>query len=141
MKLKILMIIMGLVVFGIIAYAAGEPVISDPLPIGLQSCTEYPLPITLQITTDENATCKYNGSDTTYALMIYTFSTTGATTHQQPLNLSCGGLYIWYTRCTDGVDTNTTSTEINFSIGAESGGSTYEPTTLGVSIEGGEIGN
>src|SRR4030042_770071 len=68
------------------AYEYGEdttpPVISNALPSGVQQCdAESPVDIALSVTTNENATCKYDTVDTTYDLMANTYTTTGTTTH------------------------------------------------------------
>lgn len=94
------------------------PVISSPLPSGQQECTSDPRDITLQITTDENATCKWNGQDVAYDNMNWTFNTTGGTSHSHTLSgMNCGGSWMYYARCRDGSgNTNVVSTEISFSI-------------------------
>lgn len=92
------------------------PAISSPLPTGEQSFGTSS--VTLQVTTDENATCKYDSSDLAYASMASTFATTGGTTHQQAsVEVSNGQSYTHYVRCTDSVgNTNGSSTTIAFSV-------------------------
>ena len=99
------------------------PVINNPLPSTQLFCQTNPNSVTLQVTTDENATCKFDTSDTTYDLMTYTFYSTGSTEHSNNTNLACSNSYTYYTRCMD-VDSNknSTSTEINFSIAGEMSG-------------------
>jgi len=96
------------------------PAVSGASPSGEQACGSNPQSITLEVTTDESATCKYDTSDVAYDSMTYTFATTGGTTHQQSVDLACGGSYRRYVRCEDGSgNQNSSSTEINFTIAAE----------------------
>lgn len=77
------------------------PVLSSPLPTGAQAYDTTS--VTLQVTTDENATCRYNATDVAYASMGSTFGTTGGTSHQQPgFSVSSGNSYTRYVRCIDG---------------------------------------
>lgn len=93
------------------------PVISGGLPTTVQKCSTAPASVTLQATTNENATCKYSTTDVVYASMAGTFSTTGTTAHSQSLSLGCGLSYTYYTRCMDGnSNANTSSTAITFSV-------------------------
>ena len=88
------------------------PVISSPLPSGFQKCTHQPKTVTLQVTTDENATCKYSTSDISYDSMTV-FSSTGATTHTKNITVYCSRSYTYYFRCMDALgnkDTSSTST-------------------------------
>jgi len=89
------------------------------LPSGVQACTSDPRNITLAITTDRNSTCKYDTSDTTYALMGDTYTITGGTSHSETISLACGDSYVYYTRCTvTGGVANDDSTSHSFSIDA-----------------------
>jgi hypothetical protein len=94
------------------------PVISSPLPSGTQGCSSHPQTVTLQVTTDESATCKYHTSDAPYDFMPYTFSnTTGTTSHTNPMSLGCGQSYSFYVRCMDTLNNkSTSSTPISFDI-------------------------
>jgi hypothetical protein len=96
------------------------PEISNPLPSGTKTCDSNPLPQTLQVTTDENATCKYNLTDTDYDSMVYNFSTTGGTTHQQSANFNCGAEYTRYVRCIDGSSNESDTGTITFTVESES---------------------
>lgn len=98
------------------------PAISAPLPSGQQPYGTSS--VTLQVTTDENATCRYSTTDVAYASMANTFATTGGTTHQQPgFAVTNGQAYTRYVRCIDGSsNANTTSATINFSVAASPGG-------------------
>lgn len=77
------------------------PVISGGLPTGTLSATTNQS--TLQVTTNENATCKYSTTaGTAYSAMQYPFLTTGGTTHSSTItNLSPGASYNYYVRCAD----------------------------------------
>ena len=93
------------------------PVINNASPSGTLSCTEDPRTITMSLTTDESATCKYSTSDLAYDSMENTFSTTGGTSHSQSLSVSCGSLRKYYVRCEDGSgNANSSSTTIQFSV-------------------------
>jgi len=98
------------------------PVISSPLPSGVQACTSDPRDVDISITTNENATCKYSLTNVAYDSMASTFSTTGSTNHSQTISsLACDDSYTYYTRCEDGSSNeNTSSTTISFSIDSSS---------------------
>jgi len=98
------------------------PVIISASPNGKITCTSNPQDVTITVTTDENATCKWDITDTTYALMANTFTTTGTTSHStvRPNLLCVDYLYGYleypvYIRCKDTSDNaNLTSTAITF---------------------------
>lgn len=92
------------------------PVISAPLPSGVKPYGTAS--VTLQVTTDENATCRYHATDVAYASMANTFASTGGTTHQQTgFTTSPGQSYTRYVRCIDALgNADTTSTAIAFSV-------------------------
>ncbi len=74
--------------------------------------------VALQVTTNENATCKYDTtSGVAYASMSGTFSTTGTTAHSQTISgLTNNTSYTYYVRCTDSFNVNSSDYEINFSV-------------------------
>ncbi|MEA2114157.1 MAG: delta-60 repeat domain-containing protein [Thermodesulfobacteriota bacterium] len=76
--------------------------------------------VTLAITTDENATCKYNkGSDPAYASMTNFFSGVGATSHSANLNSLVADSYTYYARCVDTAgNESSTGTAISFTVGS-----------------------
>ena len=83
--------------------------------IGNQRCDVSAWPettITIGMTTNIDATCKYDSTDLSYSLMANTFSTTGGTSHEENLLSDCGENYTYYVRCDDTVD----SDAINFWI-------------------------
>jgi hypothetical protein len=92
------------------------PAISSTLPAGEQASGTTQ--VTLQVTTNEAATCRHDASDVAYASMSSTFETTGGTTHQQTgFGVSDGQNYLRYVRCIDGSgNANTTSSTISFSV-------------------------
>lgn len=100
------------------------PVRSAGSPSGGQSAGTTQ--VTLSLTTDENATCKYSTSaGTAYGSMTDTFSTTGGTSHSSTISgLSNGNSYNYYVRCTDGSNANSDDYTISFSVAspASSGG-------------------
>lgn len=76
--------------------------------------------VSLSLTTDEAATCKYGtASDTVYASIGNTFTTTGGTTHAATLSsLSDGTSYVYYVRCQDGAGhSNINDYTVSFSVG------------------------
>jgi hypothetical protein len=79
---------------------------------------------TLQVTTDESATCKYGTvAGTAYASIVTAFGTTGGTTHTQSLTgLTDGVSYSYYVRCSDGSNATLSDYTISFSVAAASGG-------------------
>jgi uncharacterized delta-60 repeat protein len=94
------------------------PVISggfpmDTLPVGTTSTN-------LQVTTDENATCKYaTTANTAYGSMANTFSTTGGTAHSQSITVADGQDYNYYVRCQDSAgNENLSDYPISFSVSA-----------------------
>ena len=93
------------------------PVVSGGLPTGtLPAGTTS---ATLQVTTNENATCRYATTPgTAYAQMATTFATTGGTAHSHPVTgLANGQSYTFYVRCQDPAGNATTAdTPINFSV-------------------------
>lgn len=84
--------------------------------------------VTLALTTDEDATCRYAAvSGTAYGSMTESFDTTGSTSHSENITgLSSGTDYRFFVRCID-TDTNANldDYEISFSVAssASSGGS------------------
>ncbi|MDD4601229.1 MAG: hypothetical protein PHQ46_09275 [Negativicutes bacterium] len=78
----------------------------------------------LSLETNENADCKYGTvSNTAYASIASTFSTTGGTSHSANITgLSNGLTYNYYVRCRDKAGTpnaNTDDYTITFSIGSD----------------------
>ena len=73
--------------------------------------------VTVSLTTDEAATCRYSTTaGTAYADMTNTFSTTGGTSHSTVIGgLANGGTYTYYVRCA-GTDTNTDDYAISWSV-------------------------
>lgn len=75
---------------------------------------------TLSITTDVDATCKYDTGDVAYGSMTQ-FTTTGNTDHKATLNdLSNGTTYTYYVRCKNAATEEETpvSTKITFTVGS-----------------------
>jgi hypothetical protein len=93
------------------------PIMTAALPSGVQPCPSHPQTVSLSLTTDEVATCKYHTSDVIYDSMPNTFSTTGTTSHSQSVTLGCNQDYTFYARCSDSAgNKDTTSTTISFSV-------------------------
>ncbi len=110
----------GMVIGSGTAADTTPPVMSSPLPSSVQTCTSDPLSLNLEVTTDENATCKYATSDVAYDSMGSTYATgTGTTAHAQGLSLACGSSYTYYSRCMDTPgNKDTSSATHSFSITA-----------------------
>jgi len=75
--------------------------------------------ITLSLTTNENATCRYSATpNIPYASMTNTFSNTGTTSHSTTITgLSSGNTYNYYIKCIDtSNNANTDDYTISFSI-------------------------
>ncbi len=78
----------------------------------------------LQVTSNENATCRYSTTaGTAYAAMTNTFITTGATAHSSTVTgLTNGTSYTYYVRCIDGSsNANIADYAISFSVAAPAG--------------------
>jgi hypothetical protein len=94
------------------------PVISDALPSGEKASSTTS--VTLSVTTDEGATCRYSTLNATYANMNDTF-TDGVSEHTDTIPVSAGNSYTYYVRCADtNGNANLVSTVISFSIKASS---------------------
>ena len=93
------------------------PVLSNWLPSWTRPTWTTNLNITLN--SDENATCRYsNSSWTQYSSMIYTFSTTGGSSHSTNISgLTNWNSYSYYIRCIDSYSNeNTSDFTISFNI-------------------------
>jgi concanavalin A-like lectin/glucanase superfamily protein len=89
---------------------------------------------TLQLTTNEAATCRFSlTAGTTYAAMTGTFATTGGTAHSTPVGgLRNGNTYTFYVRCSDATgNANTTDFPISFSIATPTADTTPPTRTNG----------
>ena len=90
---------------------------SEGFPSGSQSSgtTE----VTISLTTDEDATCKYGATaSTAYGSIASTFTTTSGTAHSQNITgLTNGSSYNYYIRCIDvATNANTNDYTISFSV-------------------------
>src|SRR3989338_2259616 len=93
------------------------PVRSAGSPSGSQSAGTSQ--VTMSLTTDESATCKYGTTaSTAYAYIANTFTTTGGTSHSATISgLSSGNSYNYYIRCNDGSgNANSDDYTISFSV-------------------------
>jgi hypothetical protein len=93
------------------------PVISNGTPSGEQ--TAGSTEVTLSVSTDENATCKYDvAANTEYDAMTNSFGTTGATSHSTIFaGLTDGESYEVFVRCADtNGNKNSSDYSINFSV-------------------------
>ncbi len=93
------------------------PLISNGLPLRIQpSGTQS---ISLQVTTDKDASCRYSTSSrVAYADMAGRFDTTGQMSHTASVSgFSDGNSYVYYVRCIDGGGyANTVDYSIHFSV-------------------------
>jgi len=76
--------------------------------------------VSMQLTTNENATCKYGTSaGVAYGSLPNTFATTGTTAHSQTIAVSDGNTYTFYVKCQDGIpNANTDDFVITWSVTA-----------------------
>ena len=99
------------------------PVLSGGQPTGtLPAGTTQ---TTLQVTSNETATCRYSTTaNTAYASMTNTFATTGGTAHSTSFGgLTNGQNYTVYVRCQDAAtNANPSDFAITFSVAASGGG-------------------
>lgn len=75
--------------------------------------------VTMSVTTNENATCRFSASaGTAYASMVSTFSTTGGTSHSTSITgLTSGNTYTRYIRCQDSAgNSNSADYIVTFSV-------------------------
>ncbi len=74
--------------------------------------------VTLTISTDEKATCKYNkGTDTAYGSMTNFFAGIGSTSHSKDIGSLAVGSYTYYARCVDSAGNESSSgTAIAFTV-------------------------
>ena len=114
------------------------PVLSGLSPQGVASATS----VTLSVTTDVSATCKYTdtSSGMDYNNMSGDFDTTGTTKHSEPQsNLEDGKTYTYWVRCKNNSSgaVNSTDGVIKFTVnlGGGSGGS-EAPVLSGLSPQG-----
>lgn len=101
------------------------PVLSNPLPSEAQSSGTTS--VSMQVTTNENATCRYSSaSGTAYASMTNAFTTTGGTSHAtQITGLANGETYTRYVRCQDVAgNANTSDTTVTWSVASATGSAT-----------------
>ena len=93
------------------------PQITSTTPTSFTSGVE----VTLSVTTDENATCRYRkDSDADYTAMI-PFTLTGGTSHSSSLGTLTDGDYLYFVRCQDSGGTiNPAGTGISFTVGQAS---------------------
>lgn len=79
------------------------PTMSASLPSGTVACPADPTAVTIGVTTNEAANCKWDTSDVAYASMANTYSTgQGAGVHTTSVGtLACEATATYYTRCAD----------------------------------------
>ena len=101
-----------------VAADVAPPVISNPQPAGtLPAGTRQ---VSIRVTTDEAATCRYGMTDAAYAQLTSAFSTTGGTSHVSLLvGFADGQSYTFFVRCRDQAgNANPASTTITFAVAA-----------------------
>jgi|GEM_PF-4769584 len=96
------------------------PVITASSPAGEQAAGTTT--VTLSVTTDESASCRYGTSDVAYVNMTSNF-TDSITAHTASYTVADSTSYTVYVRCNDlSNNTNAASTALNFSVAAASSG-------------------
>ncbi len=83
---------------------------------------------TIELTTNENATCRYSSSDVSYGSMT-DFSTTGTSSHSTTLVQLFSGTYTYYIKCKDSA-LNEVSTSVDFTLTVSSAGTGDGTTTV-----------
>lgn len=96
------------------------PVMSNPLPSTQQPCNPNPATVTIQLTTNENATCRWSLTNVAYDSMANVYGTTGGTAHSATVTgLACNQAQHVYSQCRDAGDNKTvTAADHSFSIAA-----------------------
>ena len=104
------------------------PRLSDLSPNSLLSCGSDPETVTISLTSDVNANCKYSafGTDTcstSYANLDTAFTTgQGGTSHSTSVNQACGANTDYVIKCQDVANgTDSTCAEINVDVAAAAG--------------------
>ncbi|MBT4153501.1 MAG: hypothetical protein HOE53_02520 [Candidatus Magasanikbacteria bacterium] len=92
------------------------PTISGASPTGEQDVGTAT--VTVSVTTDEAATCKYAASAGAAFAAKTVFSSTGATSHTTSVSTEDDTSYSYYVSCQDGSTNESTETTITFSIAA-----------------------
>lgn len=101
------------------------PIVSNTSPSGEQRAGTTV--VTLSVTTNEHATCKYSTNSGTMFGSMIVFSTTGGTTHTTPVIVSDGSSYLYYLLCQDESANESNQTTVSFSVAAQAGGSFSPP--------------
>lgn len=92
------------------------PVLSNLLPVGnLPSSTSS---VTIQVSTDEVASCKLDINDKDFNLMSISLTSNDGRTHQHPTNVSSDTQYAYFIKCRDDSDNTSDSSRVEFSIDA-----------------------
>ncbi len=100
------------------AFVPQPPTANITAPTAGQVLASGTTTVTLYVTTNEAATCKWATTDMAYASMTNTFTGSGSTSHNYPLlGLTDGTQYTRYVRCAD-TDGNqmTSSVSVSFSV-------------------------
>ncbi|MFH1722911.1 MAG: hypothetical protein ABH950_09955, partial [Candidatus Altiarchaeota archaeon] len=98
----------------IVTVGGGVPLASNPKPTGSVSSGTQ----TLKLNTDEDATCKYDKSDSSFDSMAFIFSSTGGNRHSSEVLNVAQGKNTFYVRCKSlktGI-TMTSSLRIEFTL-------------------------
>ncbi len=80
------------------------PTVTNTTTGSVQDCPADPSDYTLTVTTNENATCKYNtGAEGTaaYASLVHTFGTTGTQSHSSTISVACNYDNTYFVACAD----------------------------------------
>jgi chitinase len=93
------------------------PTVSGAYPSSNQNCTPHRNAITVGLSTDENATCRYSTMDIAYDSMSLTMSGSGTLAHSFSIAPKCDTTYDYYVRCSDSSgNKNTSSEHISFYV-------------------------
>jgi len=87
-----------------------------------QACTSNPRDVSIGISTNEPATCKWDTSvdgSPTYAELSNTFTGTGTTTHTGTVSAACGATTTIYYACQDAIPNTTAVSSWTFTVAPE----------------------
>ncbi len=104
----------------LLAMPTDPPIATIVSPTANQIFSSGTTQATLSISTNKDATCKWDTADKTYLSMANAFSITGAKSHSHTITgLSDGNSYIRYVRCRDLNNNEMLSSEaVSFSVGS-----------------------
>jgi hypothetical protein len=92
------------------------PVMSGTYPSANQNCTPHRNPVTMGLTTNIAATCRYSTLNVPYASMTLTLDGAGTTTHSKSITPTCDYNHHYYIQCSASGNATTTPAEVSFYV-------------------------